>query len=162
MKVRPLRAEDWEVVRRIFLEGIATGDATFETEAPDWTRWDQSHAASCRLVAETDGSVVGWAALSPVSTRRVYRGVGEVSVYVAEAARGNGIGEQLLKALIEESERNEFWTLQASVFPENVASITVHERCGFTIVGQRKRIGCLNGIWRDSVLLERRSRVIGL
>lgn len=162
MNLRPLVPSDWESVRQILLEGIATGHATFETDAPDWSRWDRAHVTTCRMVVEMDGDIVGWAAVSPVSARHVYRGVGEVSVYVAERARRKGIGERLLSALVEESERNNFWTLQASVFPENAASINLHERCGFRIVGLRERIGCLNGTWRDSVLLERRSSVAGV
>jgi L-amino acid N-acyltransferase YncA len=162
MRLRPLLPDDWESVREIFLEGIATGHATFETEAPEWSKWNRAHVPTCRIVAEVDGSVVGWAALSRVSARTVYRGVGEVSVYVAERARGMGVGEELLGKLIEESESSEFWTLQASVFPENAASIAAHERCGFRIVGRRNKIGCLNGVWRDSLLLERRSSFIGV
>ena len=162
MKIRPLLPSDWETVREIYLEGIATGHATFETEAPDWTKWDSSHVAGCRIVAEIDGAVIAWAALAPVSTRPVYRGVGEVSVYVAERARGKGIGEELLRALVEQSEQNGFWTLQAGVFPENSVSIHIHEQCGFRIVGRRERIGCMNGTWRDSLLLERRSSTIGV
>jgi L-amino acid N-acyltransferase YncA len=162
MRLRPLLPDDWESVREIFLEGIASGHATFETEAPEWSKWNRAHVPTCRIVAEVNESIVGWAALSRVSARTVYRGVGEVSVYVAERARGMGIGEELLRKLIEESEYSEFWTLQASVFPENAASIAVHERCGFRIVGRRNRIGCLNGLWRDSLLLERRSSFIGV
>jgi L-amino acid N-acyltransferase YncA len=162
MRLRPLLPDDWESVREIFLEGIASGHATFETEAPEWSKWNRAHVPTCRIVAEVNESIVGWAALSRVSARTVYRGVGEVSVYVAERARGMGVGEELLRKLIEESEYSEFWTLQASVFPENAASIAVHERCGFRIVGRRNRIGCLNGVWRDSLLLERRSSFIGV
>jgi L-amino acid N-acyltransferase YncA len=162
MRLRPLLPDDWESVREIFLEGIASGHATFETEAPEWSKWNRAHVPTCRIVAEVNESIVGWAALSRVSARTVYRGVGEVSVYVAERARGMGVGEELLRKLIEESEYSEFWTLQASVFPENAASIAVHERCGFRIVGRRNRIGCLNGLWRDSLLLERRSSFIGV
>jgi L-amino acid N-acyltransferase YncA len=162
MRLRPLLPDDWESVREIFLEGIASGHATFETEAPEWSKWNRAHVPTCRIVAEVNESIVGWAALSRVSARTVYRGVGEVSVYVAERARGMGVGEELLRKLIEESEYSEFWTLQASVFPENAASIAVHERCGFRIVGRRNRIGCLNGLWCDSLLLERRSSFIGV
>ena len=159
-----MRASDWEQVRAIYLEGIRTGDATFETEAPSWERWDEAHLPFARLVMRDlvrhDGEqVLGWAALSPVSKREVYRGVAEVTVYVAEAARGRGIGRALLEALIEESERNGIWTLQASIFPENTASVELHRRCGFREVGRRERIARLHGIWRDTLLFERRSVV---
>ncbi len=149
----------------IFGEGIATGHATFETEPPSWEEWDRGHLKTCRVVAvEGEGgeeAVLGWAALSPVSSRCVYGGVGEVSVYVAELARGRGIGRALLEALVDESEANGLWTLQAGIFPENVASVHVHERCGFRTVGVRERVGQLGGRWRDTVLMERRSRVVG-
>jgi len=152
-----LATEDWIQVRSIYLEGIATGDATFETDAPDWETWDCNHLKFGRLAARDGDSVVGWAALSPVSNRCVYGGVAEVSVYVAAAARGQGIGRLLLMSLIDEAERNGIWTLQAGIFPENVASIALHKSCGFREVGLRERLGKLNGVWRDVVLLERRS-----
>ena len=153
-----MRASDWDEVRAIYLEGIRTGHATFETEAPSWERWDEAHLPFARLVMREGDTVLGWAALSPVSKREVYRGVAEVTVYVAEAARGRGIGRALLEALIEESERNGIWTLQASIFPENTASVVLHRRCGFREVGRRERISKLHGIWRDTLLLERRSQ----
>ena len=153
-----MKPTDWEAVRAIYLNGIAAGNATFETEAPDYETWNRNHLKFARLVARTDAAVVGWAALAPVSSRRVYAGVAEVSIYVADAARGQGIGRDLLRSLIEESERNGIWTLQAGVFPENSASIALHENCGFRRVGRRERIGALNGIWRDVILLERRSK----
>ena len=155
-------SDHWPTVREIYGQGIATGNATFETELPDWEKWDHSHRKDCRLVAvETSGSqVVGWAALSPVSNRHVYRGVAEVSVYVASSARGRGIAKALLRALIRESEAAGIWTLQAGIFPENAASITVHKSCGFREVGVRQKIGSLNGIWRDVLLLERRSSIV--
>ncbi len=159
--LRPMLPSDWESVRAIYLEGIETGHATFETEVPEWSKWNRGHVTTCRIVAEIDGSLVGWTALSRVSQRAVYRGVGEVSVYVDEQARGSGVGEKLLLALVEQSERQGFWTLQASVFPENAASVALHERCGFRVVGRRQRIGCLRGAWRDSLLLERRSAIVG-
>ncbi|MEK6299713.1 MAG: N-acetyltransferase family protein [Acidobacteriota bacterium] len=152
-----LAADDWNQVRSIYLEGIATGDATFETDAPDWETWDRNHLSFGRLTARWGDSVVGWAALSPVSNRCVYGGVAEVSVYVAAAARGQGAGRSLLVSLTFEAERNGIWTLQAGVFPENVSSIALHKRCGFREVGRRERLGKLNGVWRDVVLLERRS-----
>ena len=155
--VRPMRPDDWPAVRRIYAEGIATGLATFETAAPDWPAWNASHLEACRLVATGDGGLAGWAALSPVSDRCVYAGVAEVSVYVGEASRGQGVGRVLLDALVAASERHGLWTLQAGIFPENMASVALHERCGFRVVGRRERLGRLGGAWRDVLLLERRS-----
>lgn len=158
--VRELRPDDWAAVRAIYEEGIRAGDATFETEAPSWERWDAAHP-ELRLVAERDGSVVGWAALSPESSRCCYRGVGEVSVYVAEEARGVGLGRVLLAELVERSEQMGYWTLTAGVFPENEPSLRLHRACGFREVGVRERLGRLRGAWRDVVWLERRSRLVG-
>jgi phosphinothricin acetyltransferase len=152
---------DWPDVRRIFEEGIATGDATFEAEAPSWEDWDRAHLAEPRLVARLNGKLAGWSALSPVSSRAVYRGVVEVSTYVGEGARRLGVGFALLTAMIERSERAGMWTLQAGVFPENAASLALHLRCGFRTVGVRERIGRMGGTWRDVVLLERRSALMG-
>ncbi len=161
--VDDMKAEDWAGVRSIYLEGIATGVATFETGAPAWEKWDAGHFQKMRLVArDVNDVILGWAAVSPVSDRCVYGGVAEVSVYVGERGRGRGVGRVLLQALIEASERNRIWTLQAGVFPENVASIKLHLRCGFREVGLRERIGKLNGIWRDTLLLERRSEHVGI
>ena len=151
----------WPEVRAVYLEGLATGDATFETEAPEWERWDASHLRTCRLVALAGERVAGWAALSPVSARKVYAGVAEVSVYVADDFRGRRLGRMLLEALVRESEAEGIWTLQASIFPENVASVALHLACGFREVGRRERVGKLRGRWRDTVLLERRSRTVG-
>ena len=145
-------------MRTIFEEGIATGQATFETEAPSWEDWDGAHFGG--LVAVEDGEVVGWAALSPYSAREVYAGVAEESVYVSARARGRGIGRRLLEGLIEQSERAGIWTLEAGIFPENRASVTLHLSCGFRLVGLRERIGRMDGEWRDVLLLERRSEVI--
>jgi phosphinothricin acetyltransferase len=154
-----MRASDWEQVRSIYLEGIRSGNSTFETDAPPWEKWDEAHLPIPRLVMRDDEDVVlGWAALSPVSKREVYRGVAEVTVYVTETARGKGIGRSLLQALITESEKHGVWTLQASIFPENAASVELHLRCGFREVGRRERIAMLNGVWRDTVLFERRRR----
>lgn len=153
---------DWKAVSRIYEEGIATGMATFEKEIPSWEEWDANHLKSCRIIAKIDDEVVGWAALSPVSSRCVYGGVAEVSVYVAENSRGKGIGRILMNRLIIESESEGFWTLQAGVFPENKSSIKLHEKSGFRIIGFRERIGQLDGVWKDNVLLERRSTKIGL
>ena len=152
-----MRASDWEQVRAIYLEGIRSGHATFETDAPSWETWDEGHHQFARLVMRDEEAILGWAALSPVSKRHVYRGVAEVTVYVSETARGQGVGRALLEALIQQSEQNGIWTLQASIFPENIASVQLHLRCGFREVGRRERIATLNGVWRDTLLFERRS-----
>jgi L-amino acid N-acyltransferase YncA len=157
-----MKESDWEPVRSIYLEGIATGDATFETDAPSWEKWNAGHLPSCRLVARSGDAVRGWAALSPVSSRCVYGGVAEVSIYIGQEYRGMGLGRALLLALIAESEKNGLWTLQAGIFPENRASIDLHKSCGFREVGCRERIGKMDGRWRDTVLLERRSVVVGV
>jgi phosphinothricin acetyltransferase len=158
--IRDLRRDDWPAVRAIYEDGIRSGDATFETEPPSWEAWDAAHP-ELRLVAARDGDVVGWAALSPASARRCYRGVGEVSVYVAEDARGAGVGRVLLERLVERSERAGYWTLTAGVFPENEASLRLHKACGFREVGLRERPGESGGVWRDVILLERRSTLVG-
>jgi L-amino acid N-acyltransferase YncA len=157
-----MTAADWPTVRTIYEQGVATGHATFQTVAPAWDAWDAAHLPSCRLVARLDGRVIGWAALSPVSSRAVYAGVAEVSVYVAADARGRGVGRALLRALVTTSEDDGRWTLQAGIFPENVASVHLHEQCGFRVVGRRERIGALAGVWRDVLLLERRSALVGV
>jgi phosphinothricin acetyltransferase len=156
-----MRSEDWPLVRDIYSEGIATGSATFEIETPEWAKWNQGHRPDCRLIAENGQRILGWAALSPVSSRQVYSGVAEVSVYVASAARGRGVGKMLLQSLVEQSERSGVWTLQAGIFPENVASIALHKSCGFREVGRRQKLGQRSGIWRDVLLLERRSSQCG-
>ena len=153
-----MRTSDWEQVRAIYLEGIRSGNSTFETDAPSWEKWNESHLPIARLVLRDEATVLGWAALSSVSKRDVYCGVAEVTVYVTEDARGQGIGRALLEALIAESEKNGIWTLQASIFPENTASVELHLRCGFREVGRRERIAMLNGVWRDTILFERRRR----
>lgn len=165
-KIREMRDEDAPAVQRIYDEGIAGGHATFQERAPDWAAWDAGHLKSCRLVAETGGAVDGWAALSAVSARPVYRGVCEVSVYVAGAARGRGIGRALLAALAAESERHGIWILQAGIFPENQVSVALHRAAGFRVVGTRERLGLMThgpmaGQWRDVLLMERRSRLVG-
>ncbi len=153
---------DWERVRAIYQEGIATGNATFETEAPAWDKWDSGHLAEGRFVARRDHTVLGWAALSPASSRCVYAGVAEVSIYVGLQYSGQGIGRALLEALVAWSEQNGLWTLQAGIFPENEASLALHKRCGFREVGRRERLGQMRGVWRDVILLERRSKVVGM
>ena len=160
--VDQMKADDWEQVRSIYLEGLRSGNSTFETEAPSWEQWNEGHLEFARLVMRAGDEILGWAALSPVSKRSVYRGVAELTVYVTESARGKGIGRALLEALIDESERNGIWTLQASIFPENLASAKLHSRCGFREVGRRERIAKLNGVWRDTLLLERRSDRVGI
>ena len=146
-----MKASDWEQVRSIYLEGIASGHSTFETDAPSWEKWDDAHLQIARLVMRDGDGILGWAALSPVSKRNVYRGVAELTVNVTESARGQGVGRALLEALISESEKNGIWTLQASIFPENTASVKLHLRCGFREVGRRERIGNSKGVWRDTV-----------
>jgi phosphinothricin acetyltransferase len=153
---------DWPAARAIYREGIATGNATFETSAPEWEAWDAAHLPSCRLAARADGELLGWAALTRVSSRCVYAGVAEVSVYVAANARGGGVGKALLAALVSASEAAGLWTLQAGIFPENLASIEIHRQAGFRVVGVRERLGCMQGRWRDVTLMERRSGVAGI
>lgn len=160
--IRAMLASDWPDVARIYREGIETGNATFEIEVPGWEEWDSSHIDDCRLVAEIEEEVVAWAALSRVSSRLVYRGVAEHSIYVGEQARGQGIGARLLTDLVANSEEAGFWTLQTAIFPENAPSIALHQRLGFRIVGVRERLGCHHGTWRDVVLMERRSSQIGV
>jgi L-amino acid N-acyltransferase YncA len=162
IQIHAIRSVDWPAVRNIYAEGIATGNATFETEVPEWSKWNDAHHKDCRLLASEGEKVLGWAALSPVSSRTVYVGVAEVSIYVAASARGRGVGKALLDALIEASEHRGIWTLQAGIFPENVASIRLHKSCGFREVGLRQRIGQLGGMWRDVCLLERRSTTTGV
>lgn len=160
--IRQMTPEDWEQVSAIYLAGIKTGNATFETEVPTWERWNAAHLPGARLVA-CDGSVIlGWVALSPFSSRAVYAGVAENSIYVHPDHHGKKVGSLLLAAMINLSERSGIWTLQTSIFPENQASLALHKNAGFREVGRRERISQLNGIWRDSILMERRSRVIGV
>ncbi|MBD2768428.1 N-acetyltransferase family protein [Hymenobacter sp. BT664] len=162
MTIQPLTEAHWPAVRAIYEAGIATGHATFETQAPAWEAWDQGHLRHSRLVAVDDaGTVLGWAALSPVSGRCAYGGVAELSVYIAAEARGQGVGRRLLEGLIAASEAQGIWTLQAVTFEENVASIGLHTRAGFRIVGHRERIGQHRGRWRNTVLMERRSPTVG-
>jgi len=160
--IKSLENRDWDALREIYLEGLATRAATFETVAPTQAQWDAGHLLFGRIGAYSPNDrLIGWAALSGVSKRQAYEGVAEVSVYVAAAARGNGVGRALLQALILKSESNGIWTLQASIFPENLASLRLHESLGFRTVGQRERISKLDGVWRNTVILERRSKVVG-
>jgi L-amino acid N-acyltransferase YncA len=160
MKIRNLLPSDWEAVKSIYEKGIATGNATFQTSAPSWEEWDSSHLGTCRIVAQQNGKVMGWAALAPVSSRCVYAGVAEVSVYVDPELTGKGIGLALLEELVTQSEAEGIWTLQAGIFPENIGSLRIHEKAGFRKLGVREKIGKQNGVWRDTVLLERRSKTI--
>jgi L-amino acid N-acyltransferase YncA len=160
-EIRPLTAADWPAVERIYAEGIATGDATFEAEPPSWEQFDAGRLREQRLVALENGEIVGWAALSPTSSRDCYAGVVEHSVYVTESARGQGVGRELMRALIAGAEAAGLWTIQTSIFPENQASVALHRALGFRVVGRRERIAQLNGVWRDTILLERRSPHIG-
>lgn len=160
--IREMLPDDWPEVARIYGDGIATGNATFETAVPEWAAWDAAHFEECRLVYELDGDVAGWTALNPVSQRSVYRGVAEHSIYVDGNARGRGVGTELLAALIDVSEQAGFWTLQTAIFPENEASIALHARAGFRAVGTRSRIGSHHGRWRDVILMERRSEIAGV
>jgi len=159
--IRPMGAADAAAVLAIYAEGIATGTATFETEVPSFASWDAAHLPVCRLVAHDGDTALGWAALTAVSGRCVYRGVAEVSVYVAAHARGRGVGRSLLRALVDASETHGLWTLQAGIFAENAASRALHESCGFRLVGRQERLGQLHGAWHDVLLLERRSGVVG-
>jgi phosphinothricin acetyltransferase len=160
--IRNMEPADWSQVGRIYEEGIATGYATFETRVPTYTDWDAAHVDSCRFIAESAGKILGCAALSPVSGRCVYGGVAEVSVYVGNDSRGKGVGQALMKALVDHSESEGFWTLQAGIFPENRGSIGLHEKMGFRFLGRREKIGKLNGVWYDNLIFERRSKKVGL
>ncbi len=157
----PLEPRHWDRVRDIYLEGLATGEASFETRAPDWTEWDRAHLPQPRLAAVRHASIIGWIALSPISRRHCYRGVAEVSIYVASEARGHGVGKLLLQEAVRASEAAGLWTLQAVIYPTNLPSIRLHEGCGFRVVGRRERIAQREGVWRDTLLLERRSAVAG-
>ena len=156
-----MKPADWDEVRAIYREGIETRNATFETEVPGWEKWNAGHHPFARLVARDESGILGWAALSPVSSRACYAGVAEASIYVARRSWRSGIGRALLEALIRASEEHGVWTLQASIFPENAASLALVKRCGFREIGRRVRIAKLDDIWRDTVLLERRSTVAG-
>jgi L-amino acid N-acyltransferase YncA len=160
--IQPLTEDKWKDVSRIYKSGIATGNATFEKQVPDWKTWDKSHRKDCRFIALTGVHVAGWAALSNVSGRCVYAGVAEISIYVDADSRGQGVGDKLMNSIIKESESVGIWTLQAGIFPENTASVKLHERHGFRIIGVRERIGKMDGKWRDTVIMERRSKITGI
>jgi len=160
--INTITKDDWSSVSQIFREGIATQNATFETSVPEWEIWDKSHLRECRLIGRIEDTIVGWATISPITNRCVYGGVVEISVYITSKYRGKGVGKAMLNRLIQESEECGIWTLQAGIFPENISSIKFHKTCGFRIVGLRERIGKLNGIWRDVMLLERRSKITGV
>jgi phosphinothricin acetyltransferase len=161
IEIRSLKQKDWYTVAEIYKQGIETSNATFQTEIPTWDAWNSCHLNSCRIVAIFNNEIIGWAALTPVSGRCVYAGVAEVSVYVSSQYKGQKVGTKLLNELILESEKEGIWTLQASVFPENFASFKIHENLGFRKVGLREKIGKMSGIWRDTILLERRSKIVG-
>lgn len=162
MEIRNLTFKDWKHVQAIYESGIVTGNATFEITSPTWENWNEKHLAFGRLVACEANEVIAWAALSRVSSRQVYRGVAEVSIYISANNRGKGIGKVLLTYLITESENNGIWTLQAGIFPENTASVKLHQSAGFRVIGYGEKIGQLHGIWRDTLQLERRSKSVGV
>lgn len=159
--IRPMNNSDWSAVSKIYEDGIKTGYATFETSVPSFEDWDENHLSSCRFIAERDGVAIGWAALSPVSSRCVYGGVAEVSVYVDTAYHGLGVGKMLMENLIHKSEKEGLWTLQSGIFPENHGSIRLHEKVGFRKIGYREKVGKLHGVWKDNLLFERRSTTVG-
>jgi L-amino acid N-acyltransferase YncA len=162
MEIREITDTDYPSVKTIYLEGIATGQATFQTEAPEWEEWNSAHLQHSRFAAIEEGKIVGWAALTPVSSRCVYAGVAEVSVYIGGDHRGKGVGHTLLQAVIRSSEANNIWTLHAGIFPENEASMQLHYKNGFRLVGIRERIGKMGAVWRNTALLERRSTIVGI
>jgi len=162
IRIDQITEKSWPDVARIYESGIATKNATFQTEAPDWDSWNKSHRPDCRLLVMLDSKVIGWAALSNVSSRKVYSGVAEVSIYIDSNYRGKGFGDILMDSLIKESESNGIWTLQAGIFPENKGSIKLHHKHGFRTVGIKERIGKMDKVWRDVVILERRSKVVGV
>jgi L-amino acid N-acyltransferase YncA len=162
LKFKPITANDWNSIATIYKQGIETGDATFEQDVPSWEDWDASHIEKCRIATILENQIVGWAALTQVSGRCIYAGVAEVSVYVHENFRGKKIGLQLLQKIIEESEKENFWSLQSGIFPENKASLSIHDQAGFRIIGIREKIGKMNGKWRNNTILERRSTIIGV
>lgn len=162
MNIIHIYEEHYTEIANIYLQGIATGNATFQTTAPTWKSWDETHLQQSRLAAFINNEMVGWAALSSVSSRCVYAGVAEVSIYIASDFWGKGIGFQLLNQLILDSEEIGLWTLQSGIFPENIGSIKLHEKCGFRQIGYREKIGQMNGVWRDNIMMEKRSKIVGI
>jgi phosphinothricin acetyltransferase len=162
MEIVTIREAHYPAIAGIYLQGIATGNATFQTSAPGWHDWDKSHLPHSRIAMTDNDGIAGWAALTGVSSRCVYAGVAEVSVYVGDQWRGRGFGKMLLQELISQSEANGLWTLQSGIFPENTASIRLHKQCGFRIIGYREKIGQMNGVWRDNIIMERRSKTVGI
>jgi phosphinothricin acetyltransferase len=162
MDIITLLPKHWEDVKRIYEQGIKTGNSTFETEAPTWEEWDKKHHNICRFVSVENEIITGWAALIPTSTRKVYSGVMEVSIYIDENYRGKGMGKRLFNVLIKKSEENSIWSLLAVIFPENIASIKLHEQAGFRILGVREKMGQMDGVWRDNIMMERRSKIVGI
>jgi L-amino acid N-acyltransferase YncA len=162
-EIEEMKESDWQQVSNIYLEGIKTGTATFQTEVPTWEAWDKGHIKCCRLAAKFGDKVLGWAALSPTSSRCVYKGVAEVSIYIGKEYKEQGIGSALLKNLIKESEKNGFWTLQSGIIAKNTASIALHKKCGFREVGIREKVAKMNNKdWLDVVFMERRSKTAGI
>jgi L-amino acid N-acyltransferase YncA len=162
MDLRDIDHTNFDQVAEIYKQGIETGLATFQNDIPDWDSWDKSHLSNCRIAVFENNQMAGWASLSPVSGRCVYAGVAEVSVYIAAGQRGKGVGSLLLNQLIDQSEKAGFWTLQSGIFSENIASIKLHEKCGFRQIGYREKIGRKNGIWKDNIIMERRSKIVGI
>jgi phosphinothricin acetyltransferase len=162
-KIVEMKRDHWESVGKIYYEGIKTNKATFQSNIPTFEEWDRGHIDECRLVAISEKEILGWAALSKVSSRCVYGGVAEVSIYIGEEYRGNGVGTALLNALVKESEENGFWTLQSGIIKENSSSIELHKKCGFRKIGIREKVAKMsNGLWHDVVLMERRSSIVGI
>ena len=162
MEIINIEEKHYPEIRKIYLDGIATGYATFQKEAPSWIDWDKSHLKDCRILLTDDKEVLGWAALTPVSSRCIYAGVAEVSVYVDTSQRGKGLGKRLLQELIKHSEAKGLWTLQSGIFTENKLSIKIHEACGFRVIGYREKKGIMNGVWLDNIIMERRSKTVGI
>lgn len=162
MEIRNILPQDYAQLAEIYKQGVETGIATFQNDIPDWESWDKSHLSKGRLGAFEGERMLGWAALTPVSSRCVYAGVAEVSIYIASGERGRGVGEMLLQQLITQSEQAGLWTLQSGIFPENKGSIRLHEKCGFRPIGYREKIGQKDGVWKDNIIMERRSKTVGV